>query len=338
MKKPVTIKDIARKLNMSVSAVSKALNNDKSISTLTRERVAALASEWNYVRNETARHFQQSKSFTVGIIVPAILDQFYALAINGVEKIALEQQYNVILSQSHEDFEVESKIVNMMIRNRVDGVIVALSKQTVDTSSFNKLATLGIPIVYIARMPKNPDCHYVSSDNFGGAYKGTEFLIKKKGHHRIAHIKGPDEMYISHIRHEGYMQALKKYGIEYDDKLVTSVDFSKEATYAAMEQLMALAEPPTAILTFKNYITLDALQFLRTRHPDKINSIDFVGFGFLPLLEYIDHKPTASVAENSYDIGISAMRLLLELMRDETEDNNITPKHIEVACKLVVHK
>src|SRR5437762_2827499 len=123
MKKGVTLKDIATRLNMSISTVSKALSGDASISELTKQRVIKLSSDWNYVPNEAARHFKLNKTFTLGLIIPDLLDQFFVLAINGVEQIAAQQKYNVIVSQSHEDAAHESKIVDIMIRNRVDGVI-----------------------------------------------------------------------------------------------------------------------------------------------------------------------------------------------------------------------
>src|SRR5687768_3589096 len=139
MKKGVTIKDIAVKLNMSVSTVSKALNNDKSISQLTKQRVQQLASEWHYVPNESARHFKQNRSFTIGLIIPSLMDQFYVLAINGVESVALEQKYNVILAQTHEDLVRQENALNVMTSNRVDGVIVALSKNTEDDRLLRRL-------------------------------------------------------------------------------------------------------------------------------------------------------------------------------------------------------
>jgi DNA-binding LacI/PurR family transcriptional regulator len=198
VKKGVTIKDIAKRLNMSISTVSKALSNDPSISVLTKERVNKLAQEWNYVPNESARHFKLNKSFTVGLIIPNLLDQFYVLAINGVEGVAEKENYNVILSQSHEDVGNEEKITNVMIRNRVDGVIVAITKNTVDMLLFQKLISIGIPVVCISREPKGPSFNYVSCNNLEGAYKATDFLIKK-GHRRIAHIMGPTSMQTSQV-------------------------------------------------------------------------------------------------------------------------------------------
>jgi len=337
MKKGVTIKDMAKRLNMSISTVSKALSNDASISILTKERVHTLAQEWNYIPNEAARHFKLNKSFTVGLIIPNLLDQFYVLAINGVESVAEKENYNVILSQSQEDVDKEEKITNVMIRNRVDGVIVAITKNTVEMRLFEKLISLGIPVVCIAREPKSASFNYVLSNNQEGAYKATDFLIKK-GHRRIAHIMGPLSMQTSKVRFEGYKQALQKHKIPIDPELVKVVDFTETATGTAMKELMKLASPPTGIFTFKNYITLDAIYYLKRKYPDMVDKIDFVGFGNLPLLQYLDHKPLASIEESSYEMGEEAARLLFQMINEKADVEIETSQHIQIPCKLVVHK
>ncbi|MCR6722639.1 MAG: LacI family transcriptional regulator [Chitinophagaceae bacterium] len=209
MKKGITLKDLASRLNMSVSTVSKSLSNDSAISALTKERVKKLADEWNYIPNESARHFKLNKSFTIGLILPDLLDPFFVLAINGVEDIAVEKDYNMTLTQSHEDVKKEEKIANLMISNRVDGVIVAVTKGTVDMSLFQKFKRVGIPVVCIARGVSDATFSYVSANNVDGAAKATEFLIKR-GHKRIAHISGPKTLHISQARYQGYENALKK--------------------------------------------------------------------------------------------------------------------------------
>lgn len=336
MKKGVTLKDIAQRLNMSISTVSKALNNDTSISTLTKERVNKQALEWNYIPNESARNFKLNKSFTIGLIIPNLLDQFYVLAINGVESIAEKEKYNVILSQTHEDVFNEEKITNVMIRNRVDGVIVAITKKTVDMSLFQKLITVGIPVVFMAREPKEPSFNYVLSNNKDGAYKATAFLIKK-GHRRIAHIMGPKSMQTCQVRLEGYKQALLKHKITISEDLIEAVDFTPQGTKHAMKKLMNLPSPPTAIFTFKNYITLDAIDYLKRKYPGRLDKIDFVGFGNLPLLQYLDHKPLASIEESSYEMGEAAAQLLFKMMNENFEVNS-AHQHIQIPCKLVVHR
>ncbi len=336
MKKAITLKDIALKLNMSISTVSKALNNDLSISTPTRERVKLLANEWNYIPNEMARHFKLNKTFTLGLIIPSMLDQFYVLAINGAEKIAAMEKYNVIISQSHEDPANEEKIVDLMKRNRVDGLIVAITKKTQDMSPFQKLENIGIPVVFFARPPKDDSFDYVAADNEGGAFKVTEFLIKK-GHKRIGHLMGPESLAVSHTRLRGYKMALQKNKIAFNPDLVKIVDLTKESTILAMAHFMKMKSPPTGFFTFKNYVSLDAIEYLKKKFPRRYNKIDFAGFGNLPLFQYLDHKPIASIEENSYQIGLQAAQLLFKNINVGESDEK-TSQHIKVPCKLVIHQ
>jgi LacI family transcriptional regulator len=337
MGKGKTLKDIARKLNMSISTVSKALNNDISISALTKERVQQQAREWNYVPNESARNFKLNKSSALGLIIPDLLDPFYVRAINGIEEIASKENYNLILTQSHEDIVKEENVVNIMIRSRVDGVILAITKNTVDMSFLEKFKLVGIPVMCIVREPQNHSCNYVSLNNKHGAFQATRHLIKR-GHTRIAHIMGPETLQISRVRFEGYKQALEKYHLPLDNQLVKKVDFSRKDTEKAMSELMRLENPPTAIFTFKNDITLDAIGFLKRKHPAKLDLIDFTGFGILPLFDYLDHKPVASIEENFYEVGKQAAELLFQMIKEEDHSLSNSPQNIEIPCKLVIQK
>jgi LacI family transcriptional regulator len=336
MKRGVTLKDIAKKLNMSVSTVSKALNDDVQISGATKERVKKLASEWQYVPNEAARHFKLNKTFMLGLIIPDLLDQFYVLAINGVEKVAAEEKYNVIVSQSHEDAVNEAQIVDIMIRSRVDGVIVAISKNTNDMTPFHKLINIGIPVVFFSRAPTEPSFNYVSANNEDGALKAMDFLFKR-GHKRIAHMMGPPSMPVSHMRLDGYKKGLAKHNMAYDPSLVKEIDFTAASTAKAMKQLLSMKSPPSAIFIFKNYVSLDAIAYLKTHHPDKLKKIELVGFGNLPLIQHLDHKPIASIEENSYTMGVEAAQLLFRSIKLPESDKEEISHHIKVPCKLVVH-
>lgn len=337
MKKGVTLKDIAGKLHMSVSTVSKALSSDHSISALTRERVNELAKEWGYIPNESARNFKLNKSFTIGLVLPDLHDQFFVAAIDGVEEIAEKEKYNIILGQTHEDVVKEENIAKVMIKNRVDGLIVAVTKNTVSMDFFEKFKSVGIPVMCIVREPKSHSFNCVSINNREGAFKATDYLIEK-GHNRIAYIMGPKTLQISQLRLEGYRQALEKSKISFDPKLVEVVDFTQEETEKAMQKLMKLEAPPTAIFTFKNYITLDAIEFLKKRYPEKQNTIDFTDFGNLTLFHYLDHKPIASIEEDFYAVGKQAAILLFQMINEENQNENDQPKNIEIPCKLIIHK
>ena len=335
MKRAITIKDIAVKLNMSFSTVSKALNNDPTISKATSERVKNQATEWNYIPNDAARHFKLNKTFTIGLIIPYMMDQFYVLAINGAEKVASREMYNVIISQSHDDAGNEERIIDLMKRNRVDGVIVAITKHTQNMSSFKKLEDIGIPVVFFSRPPNDDSFNHVTADNEEGAFKATEFLIKK-GHTRIAHLMGPESMSVSYIRLKGYKNAIEKNKINFDEALVKNIDLTEDSTFDNMELLMAMKSPPTAVFGFKSYTCLDAIEFLKKKYPTRFKKIDFVGFGNLPLFKYLDHKPVASIEESSFEMGEEAANLLFRIIK-ERQNTDRPPQHIQIPCKLVIH-
>ena len=337
MNKRVTLKDIARRLNMSISTVSKALSDDPAISEMTTERVKKLAEEWNYVPNEAARHFKMNRTFTIGLVVPKMLDEFYIMAINGAEETAASENYNVIILQSHEDPDKEKKILELMVRNRIDGLIIAITKKTTDMAPFLKMENMGIPVVFFVRPPVEEIFDYVIVDSERGAFKATEFLIKAN-HKRIGHLMGPVSLAVSHLRLKGYKKALNKHKIEFDPNLVIEVNFTEESTNAAMAQLMNLKDPPTAIFSFKNYINLDAIEFLKKEYPDKVQKIDFTGFGNLPLFRYLDHKPIASIEENPFQMGKEASSLLIRKINSPEVDSERKTLSVIVPSQLIIHK
>lgn len=321
---------------MSISTVSKALSNNTSISTFTKERVAKLAKEWNYIPNEAARHFKQSKSFTLGLVIPDLMDQFYVQAINGVEAVAGSNKYQVIVAQSHEDTGKEEQIIQNLISNRVDGVIIAISKTTKKTELFQRLEQTGIPVVFLSRSLNDSAFDAVATDNENGAALAIDYLVKK-GHRRIAHLMGPKALGTSHLRLEGYRNALEKRGIPYDPALVKEIDFSVGKTSKMMRVLFELPDPPTAFFTFKSYVSLDALRLIKEQYPQKLQQTDIIGFGNLPLIQYLDHKPCASIDENSFDMGTTAAELLLKHI-DNQEDAPLPVSQIRIPCRLIVHQ
>lgn len=334
MKKGVTIVDIAKKLHMSVSTVSKALNNHPSISAITKERVKDLAKQWNYIPNEAARHFKQSRSQTIAIIMPELLDQFYVLAINGIEDVMAKNKYNVIVCQTHEDPDKELSIINNLIGSRVDGVIISVSKETKSTDKLKQLVATGIPVVLFSRSLPDKSFNIVSSDNEGGALKAISFLIKR-GHKRIAHIMGPKSLAVSILRHEAYKSALISNGIVYDKELVREINFSAKSTEKAITSLFKLKDPPTAIFVFKNYVSLDVIDYLRKSNSQKVNTIEIAGYGNLPLLKYLEHRPIASIDENSYEMGKQAAEIILSEINTDNNNTSKIIQNIKVSCKLI---
>ncbi|RYG11009.1 MAG: LacI family transcriptional regulator, partial [Chitinophagaceae bacterium] len=201
---PVTLKFLAEKLKMSVSTVSKALNNYPTINEYTKKRVQEMARDLHFTPNKSAINLKERKSRIIGIILPNLLDHFFTRSIYGVEQFAMAHGYNVIIGQSHDELEKEIQLADMLLKSRVDGLIVAISKHTQDFSHFDQFEHIGLPVVYYTRNPSfNLNCHKVLGNTFQGCYEATDFLIKR-GHKKIAYLGGPKMINFTHDRFNGY--------------------------------------------------------------------------------------------------------------------------------------
>jgi LacI family transcriptional regulator len=323
MPKPATIKEIATKLKVSVSTVSRALHDHPSIGLRTKTQVQQLAAELNYEPNKTAIFFKQGKTFTIGVILPNLSEDFFSMAITGIEQTAFKHSYNVLMGQSHDQPELEKRITATMKDHRVDGLLISLAKDSNDFSHFEQLEKYNIPVVFFDRIPTLKNIHSVSCNLKPGMTEAVNFLLKK-GHKRIGLINGPASLKATGERLEGYTDALRAKKIKSDNGLVVTTDLSKENTHAATQQLLALKNPPTAIITFNDYVALDAIQYVR-KMKKKINrDISFVSYANLPITHYLDTPPLASVEQFPREQGERAMEIMLQLLTrgDEVKNNN----------------
>ncbi|RBQ11328.1 LacI family DNA-binding transcriptional regulator [Pedobacter miscanthi] len=334
---PVTLKFLAEKLKMSVSTVSKALNNYPTINEYTKKRVQEMARDLHFTPNKSAINLKEKKSRIIGIILPNLLDHFFTRSIYGVEQFATQNGYNVIISQSHDDLEKEIQSANMLLRSRVDGLIVAISKQTQDFAHLDQFEQMGIPVVYYTRNPSfNLSCHKVLGNTFQGCYQATKFLIDR-GHKKIAYLGGPKMINFTHDRFNGYINALKDNEVPFSAELVAYTDFDKENTISAISNLFANPENmPTALVAFKEPILFDAIKYLRSINHPNFNDIECIGFGNTSFISYLDSPPVASVEENPESVGENAIKLLLQLINKEIDIQNY--QKVMVDCKLIVHK
>ncbi|HYH57277.1 MAG TPA: LacI family DNA-binding transcriptional regulator [Anseongella sp.] len=331
----ITIKELAKRLNLSPSTVSKALHDYPGIGLVTKEKVKKLAKELHFVPNQAAIHFKQQKTFTLGVILPSLLDQFYSLAVNGIENYTMDHDYSVLICQSHENVEREKQLLSIMQRNRVDGLIISITKNTTDYSHITELQHSGIPVVFFVRKPTHLPCHNVTSDVYKGALEAVNLLIER-GHRRIAYINGPVSWVASTERFLGYRDALMQHDIAYDPALVKVSDLTPRGNQDAIRALLAVPRPPTAVLTFKDYVMLDALQYLkRVKGTSGSEPVEFIGFGALPLFEYLDKQPLASIQEQPYQIGEKAASLLLNLIRNPEAE--IPFQQLALPCNLKVY-
>ena len=337
--KPITIKEIAKRLNISFSTVSRALHDHPNIGLRTKTRVQQLAKELNYEPNQTAIFFQQRKTFTIGVILPELSEAFFSTSINGIEDTAEKNKYTVLLGQSHDSEEREKKILETMKSHRVDGVIISISKNTVNYEHFESLKKYGIPVVFFDRIPKMNEIHYVACNMISGTIEAVLFLIKK-GHRSIGMINGPEKLLATQERKDGYMQAMTKSRLKFDPSLVVNSDLTLEGTQLAMEELLSSKRKPTAIITFNDYVALDAIQYAQKRKRKINKDICFVSFANLPISTYSAYPPLASVEQYPYIQGQKATEILIELMnknKDDTSQNEAYYKII-VESQLILHE
>ncbi|HEY5371435.1 MAG TPA: LacI family DNA-binding transcriptional regulator [Hanamia sp.] len=336
--KIITLKELARQLNFSVSTVSRALHNHPSIGLRTTAQVQKLAKELNYEPNQTALFFKQQKTNTIGVILPNLKEEFFSEAINGIEDVANQNKYSVLIGQSHDDVEKEKQIIKAMKNQRVDGLIVSISKHTKNYDHLMAVENYNIPIVFFDRVPELPNVNKVSSDISDGTKQAVEFLIKK-GHRRIGVINGPGEMKSCMERTKAYMSTLQKKRIKIDMSLIVTTDLTQEKTYNAMEELLNLKHPPTAILTINDYVALDAIQYARKTKLKINKDICFVSFANLPITNYLEFPPLASVEQFPYQQAKKAAEIVFELLKKQKKpDETPSFKNIIIEGKLVIHQ
>lgn len=332
--KPATIKEIAKRLNVSVSTVSRALHNHPSIGLRTKMQVQKLAEEMNYEPNQAAISFKQGKTSTIGVILPNLREEFFSTAINGIEDIAIQNSYTVLIGQSRDDVEREKKLVDTMRKHRVDGLIVSLSKNTVDYEHFEALKKYGIPVVFFDRVPNLEDAYTVSCDLKDSSEKLVDWLVEQ-GHTKIGFIKGPESMTASQDRLQGYLHALEKNKLPQVPGYIVQTDLEKEQTQEAVSSLLSLPERPTAVIAFNDYITLDAIKFSRSLGLKINKDIYFVSYANLPVTTYLDDRPLVSVEQFPYEQAEKATEMLLQLINQKADE--IEEKRVVMSGEVVLN-
>lgn len=321
-------------MNVSVSTVSRALHNHPSIGLRTRMQVQKLAAEMNYEPNQAAISFKQGRTFNMGVIVPNLGEEFFSMAINGIEEVALENNYTVLIGQSHDDTEREKQVLDSMRRHRVDGVLVSLSKNTDNLEPFEQLKQYNIPVVFFDRVPVGEDFYSVSCDLRDSSVKLVDWLAER-GHKTIGIIRGPEKMQPSRDRMNGYHEGLEKNGIKANPEWEVQTDLSREQTWAAMEKLFAGENHPRAIIAFNDYVALDAIKYARHRGLRINKDVFFVSYANLPITSYLDEPPLASVEQFPYEQASRAAKMLLALIQNNEEQ--IPEKRVVMESKVVPH-
>jgi DNA-binding LacI/PurR family transcriptional regulator len=321
MSSPITIKDIAKALNISPSTVSRALKNHPDISRETKDAVNSLAAKLRYKPNAVALSLKNSRTNTIGVIVPEVVHFFFSSVISGIEDVAYDAGYNVMVCQSNEMYSREIINAQALDSNRVEGALVSISKETHDFSHLLYLEENGIPLVFFDRAPEELDVDKVIIDDRKAGYNATTHLIET-GCRRIAHLAAPQTLGIGIQRLAGYKQALADHGIPYREDWVIVAD-SFELAGDATRHLMHLPTPPDAIFAVNDMTAVGAMKTLQRMSiaiPQKVAIIGFTAGFFSDIT-----TPTlSSVDQHGYEMGVEAAKLLLQRIEKPVEGKHKT--------------
>lgn len=313
----VTIKDIARELKISASTVSRALKNHPDISDETKKAVNELAARLNYQPNAVALSLKQRRSSTIGVIIPEIVHYFFSSVISGIEDVAYDAGFNVIICQSNERYDREVANARTLLANRVDGILVSVSKETKDFSHFHNLKDHNVPLVFYDRVVPGFQADQIIIDDFDAAYRATKHLIEGR-YKKIFHFAAPQNLLIGQQRKDGYLKALNEAGIEVDSSRIIEADNFEKARIAVMNILESKA-PIDGIFAVNDLTAIGAMQTLQKRGVKIPDEVAVVGFSDGRLSGITDPTLT-SVDQHGYEMGSMATELLLKRISSENKD------------------
>ncbi|WP_192820317.1 LacI family DNA-binding transcriptional regulator [Rufibacter sp. LB8] len=332
-KPKVTIHDIAEKLNITASTVSRALNDNPRISEVTKKLVLKAAKQLNYQPNNIAAALRNGKSYIIGIIVPTADRAFFASVVRGIEEIANKLNYKVIICQSYDNYEKEVQTVDALLSARVDGIIASIGKNTENFDHFKRPQEKGIPLVLFDRTTDALEVSQVMIDDYLGAYKVVEHLIGQ-GCRRIAHFTSPKKVSVFKERLRGYMDALRDYEIPFDEALVIKSNLQLEDGRSSMEQLLELKNIPDAVFSASDYGAMGALQVLKERHIKVPQEIALAGFGNEPFTSFSDPALT-TVDQFSLTMGRITAELFFENFKSGP-DKKLVPQKTVLKPELII--
>lgn len=331
-KERATIHDIAKKLNITASTVSRALKDHPRISGATKEAVHKTALKLNYQPNHIAAALRNGKSNIIGIIVPTADRSFFSSVVRGIEEIANKARYNVMICQTYENYEKEVASVEALLSARVDGIIASYSKETKNFDHFNKIKKRGIPLILFDRSNDELEVSHVVIDDFQGAFKATEHLIQQ-GCKRIAHFTSTTKISIFNERLRGYREALVANHIPYDESLVVESLLQLEDGRNSMLHLLDQQLMPDAVFSSSALGVMGAMQILNEegiKIPDEVALVGFSNEAFTSFTT----PALSTVEQHSLRIGNAAAEIFLsEIAASHTK---FIPQKIVLKPELII--
>ena len=329
----VTILDIAETLGITPSTVSRALHNHPNISDETKQLVNDCAKRMRYRRNVAASSLRTGKSNTIGVIVPRINSHFISSVIGGIETTANRAGYNIIICQSNENLEAEMNAVRTLLSKRIDGMLASVSIETNNSNHFREVINLKVPLVFFDRVCPDLDVSSVTIDDFKGAYKATEHLIKQ-GYRRIAHFGGNTDLALYRHRIDGYKQALTHHQIPIDEDMIfTTNQMTDTMGSMLIEKLYGSKNLPDGICSSNDNLAAGAMKFLMEHRIKIPEQVAVIGFSNALFSQWIT-PPLSTVDQHSELMGNHAANLLLEEI--EQTGANCVSRNVVLNPELII--
>ncbi len=331
--RPVKLEDLAKRLNVSNVTVSKALRDHPDISFETKQKVKELAEQLGYVPNLIARNLSSRKSNTIGLVVPKAAHIFFSTVIEAVFDAAFVRNYDIVLTISQEKAEREQRHIQTLLSMKVDGLIVSVTQETTDLEIFKKVLKLGIPLVFIDRIPDLPGASSISVDDHGGAYTATEYAIRK-GYKRIGHIGGYQHVNIGKARYDGFEDAMRDNKVPINPNWVSFGGFNEEDGYSAFKKMAESGDVPDYVLCVSYPVALGMYSAAMESGINIPQDIEVSCFGkntfnkFIPsIFNFIDQP--------AHDLGTEAVKMMLEQIASPTQ---LPPKTMQLYTKLMIEE
>jgi LacI family transcriptional regulator, repressor for deo operon, udp, cdd, tsx, nupC, and nupG len=332
-KKRTTIYDIAEKLNVTPSSVSRALNNSNYVNEATKKLILKTAEELNYKRNTMASNLRKGQSKTIGIVVPRINQNYFANIIAGIEDATFKQGYNLIICQSNESYEKEVQSINTLINQHVDCIVISVSIESNNHKHLQNVLDQNIQLIQFDRVADELETLKVINDNEQASFEAVDHMIEQ-GYKRIALLEGPQNVDIFRQRKKGYLQALAKHNLPVIEELIVENTWTKELGAKGTRQLLSLPEPPDAIFaSVSDFSALGVLEVATAMNIKVPSQLGICGYSNEDFTE-ITSPSITTIDQFSFYMGKTIANLYFQEL--ENDDTAVVPKVISIKPKLII--
>ena len=328
----VTIKDIAKELNISVSTVSRALRDTYDVSLLTRNKVLSTAAQLNYRPNYNAIGLAKGSTHTIGVILPCITNYYFSTVITGIQEVAYSNGFNIVFFVTNDCPEREISIIKNLAISSLDGLLVSISSDSDACEHFQNVIDEGVPVIFFDRVANGIETSKVMQDDYNGAFEAVEHLIEN-GYTKIAHIAGSKGLSFTQKRLNGYLAALEKHNIPIHEEWIIYSGFSQQCGEEDTYQLLQCKEVPDAIFAVNDRKAIGAMIALRNSNVIIGKEMGVVGFTNDPVSTIISPSLT-TIAEPAFEIGKTSCELLLKHLTKK----RFRPEEITLPGKLIVRQ